>query len=803
MNSSALLRWLSVPCACTILALVLGCGVQKRPAGELVSTEAEPVKKEAEAAAGAPTTWSHWRGPERNGVSREKGLPDKFSTRGKNTENVIWTAPYGGRSTPIIQNGHVYLINSSGKGLTEQERVMCFNEKDGQLLWEHKFNVFLTDIVSSRLGWTVLAGDPETGNVYSHGTQGLLFCFDKDGKVLWQHSMTEEYGRISGYGGRVTSPIVDGDLVILGMLNASWGYEAMGRTRFMAFDKKTGKVVWSASGGFPPKDTFYSVPVVANIAGQRLLVSGGGDGCVHAFKVRTGEKVWSYQFGLAAVNCSPVVEGDRVYIGQGEDNPGEAQQGRIICVDGSNVKDGKPALVWKLDGIRVKYASPVLHEGLLYVCDDIGNLCCIDAKTGKQLWAKQYGRNTAGSPVWADGKIYIPEVDAQFHVLRPRSDGFDVLHSEKFRGKGGVDVEIRGSPAIANHHLYFMTSIALYCIGTKNQPVSSDPMPTPPAESPVADGGGPAYLQVVPANVVLQPGESVELTAHLYNKNGQLLGTTKVDSWELAAMRTPEGAPPPPKGAVPAAGPPPLQGEISNKTDTSAKLTVDGKRPLQAGRVLAKAGDLTGQVRIRVVPRLPFAADFSKVPDGRTPAGWVNCQGKYAAVVLGGTKVLKKLALNANPLVARAHAYMGPPTMKDYTLQADVMAQKAGENLADVGITASRYTLLLDGNKQQLRLVSWDAVPRIDKTIDYAWKPGTWYHLKLTVVYEGKDGKGIARGKIWERGKAEPEGWTVEITDPIANPEGSPALYAYAVGIPGNGKPGSEAFFDNVKITPK
>ena len=165
--------------------------------------------------------WAHWRGPEHTGVSRETGLPDTWSADPK--ENLVWKAPHGGRSTPIVQNGRVYIINVAGSGVTTQERVMCFDADTGAVVWEHKFNVFLTDIVADRVGWTHVVGDPETGNVYAHGVQGLLFCFNRDGKVLWSHSLTEEYGRVAGYGGRLASPIVDGDLVILSMLNASWG----------------------------------------------------------------------------------------------------------------------------------------------------------------------------------------------------------------------------------------------------------------------------------------------------------------------------------------------------------------------------------------------------------------------------------------------------------------------------------------------------------------------------------------------------------------------------------------------------
>src|SRR5262249_32811116 len=159
--------------------------------------------------------------------------------------------------------------------------------------------------------------------IYAHGTGGQLIAFDKDLKPLWQHSLTEEYGRVSGYGGRVVSPIVDEDKVIVGMANMSWGDFARGGTRFVPFDKKTGEVVWWGTTGLPVKDTYFSTPVVAVINGERLMITGGGDGGVHAFKVRTGEKVWSYVIAAGSINCTPIVDGTKVYIAHGEDNPEE------------------------------------------------------------------------------------------------------------------------------------------------------------------------------------------------------------------------------------------------------------------------------------------------------------------------------------------------------------------------------------------------------------------------------------------------------------------------------------------------
>jgi outer membrane protein assembly factor BamB len=754
--------------------------------------------------------WANWRGPTQNGVATDTNLPEKFSLNAQAPDsNLIWRVPYGGRSTPLVMNGRVYLINKVGsegdseeERLHVQERVLCCDAESGKLLWERKFNVWHTDIVAVRLGWTVLAGDTETGNIYSSGTQGLLTCFDKDGKTVWEHSLTEEYGRVSGYGGRVTSAFVDGDLVIYSMLNSSWGDQAMGRTRFVAFDKKTGAVQWWSSCGIAPKDTFFSIPVAAEVGGQRIVVGGGGDGAVHAFKIRTGEKLWSYVFSSGAVNCSPVVEGDLIYIGHGEDNTDTGVQGRIICLDGSKVENGKPKLVWKADGIRDKFTSPVLHDGLLYVTDDLANLFCLDAKTGKQLWKYTYGKNSKGSPVLADGKLYVAEVNSRFHILKPEKTGCKELYSHFFRNRaGGPDVEINGSAAVANGRVYFMTSNDLLCIGKKDGVAG----PTPKvAVAPNKGEGKPAHIQIEPADIVLYPGDSADLKAFAYDAHGRLIGETAI-SWSLAGPLPPEGLPPPPKNAPPQTPPPPLQAKLSAMEGTVAKLTInkDKAPPAQFGRVIGKLGDLKTEVRVRVVPTLPYKPNFANIPEKRTPGGWVNCQGKFEMVTLkdSGTerKVLHKTNLNPSPLVARANAYIGMPDWKGYTIEADVMAGRLPSDMPDVGIVANRYSLTLWGNTQQLRLTSWDAIPRVDKSIGFAWKEKSWYRMKLTV--DVSEGKAVVRGKVWPREQKEPEGWSVEFTDTVPNTTGAPALYGNATGIE-DGKPGTNIYFENVQITP-
>jgi outer membrane protein assembly factor BamB len=737
--------------------------------------------------------WYHWRGPEQTGASRDKDLPENWSPAKVGEKNLVWKTPIGGRSTPLVMKGRVFLINRCGDGgLHEQERVMCFDAKDGKVLWEHKFNVFFTDIVSNRLGWTNLAGDPETGNIYAHGTQGLLIGFDRDGKVLWEHSLTEEYGRITGYGGRVTSPTVDGDLVIIGMINSSWGDQAPSSNRYVAFDKRTGTPVWWST--LPGRATYYSCPVIAVINGERLLICGGPAGDVTALRVRTGEKVWSTVVCGGAINCSPVVEGSLVYIGHGETNPGSNVQGGVVCLDAGKAQDGKAPIVWKKEGIKAKYASAIVHDGRLYIPDESADLYCFDAKTGDRLWKFSYGRDCKGSPVWADGKIYVAEVDGNFHILAPGPKSCKRLQKVFCKPPDGGGVEMNGSPAVADGRIYFCTSKEMYCIGKpdyKAAPIAIERAKEPPADEKVA------HLQVVPADVVLDPGESVAFKVRAFDGHGRFIKETKAD-FSVGPMplpTPPPGAPPPPKGPTP----PPLKGTITE----DGKLTVEKTPPGQFGVVTAKAEGQSAVARVRVAPTLPYTQDFSKVPENRTPAGWINAQGKFAVVKLPDDSfALKKLANNNAPSLARANAYIGKPTLTNYTIEAEIMGNQARKDLPDAGIVANRYTLMLRGNDQELQLVSWDALPpsgRIGKSVAFPWKPGSWYHLKLTLHSEGD--KTFIRGKAWPRGEKEPDKWTVEIEDPIPNRQGSPALYGYGTGILEK-EIGAESFFANVRITP-
>ena len=408
--------------------------------------------------------WSTWRGPNQDGTSAEAGLISSWSTEG---ENLLWQAEFIGRSTPIVLNDRVYVIGRVGSDIMQQERIACFDAETGEMIWNYQFNVFHTTISFNRVGWASLAGDLETGNIYAHGVQGLFFCFDKDGNTLWSRSLTEEYGRISGYGGRVHTPIIAGDLVVVSYLNSGWGDQVATRHRYFAFDKRTGELIWISTPGGRPLDTTYSAPVVANINGQQLIIGGNADGGIYAMKQNTGEMVWGFKLSQRGINTSVIVSGTKVYATHSEENVDNTEMGRVVCIGAIGTGDvTKTHELWRYDAVNIGYASPTIHDGHLYVVDNSANIHAVNADTGELLWMHNIGKVGKGSPVWADGKIYVTEVNGVFAILQPGEDKCETLSSQEIsRASDERHVEIYGSPAIANGRIYFTTEEHLYCIG--------------------------------------------------------------------------------------------------------------------------------------------------------------------------------------------------------------------------------------------------------------------------------------------------------------------------------------------------
>ena len=205
--------------------------------------------------------WPEWRGPSRDGRSTETNLPAKWSPKG---ENLAWRIPIGSRSSPVAFGNRLYLNSPVGDPANTQERLVAIDAETGKVVWEKRFSLYLSDVPQHRASWASPAVDPETGNIYMFTVAAQLICVAPDGKVLWDRSLPDEYGAVTTHGGRTTSPIVEGDKVILNALILAWGDLNRTGNRYFAFDKKTGQTVWISSPQARHYDTNYSTPIVAH-----------------------------------------------------------------------------------------------------------------------------------------------------------------------------------------------------------------------------------------------------------------------------------------------------------------------------------------------------------------------------------------------------------------------------------------------------------------------------------------------------------------------------------------------------------
>lgn len=702
--------------------------------------------------------WSEWRGPARDGISPETGLPVKWAPGG---DNLAWKVPYGGRSTPIVMGDRVYLQNIAGKGATEQERLMCFNADTGKLLWEHRFNVFLSDVPPHRVGWASPVGDPATGNVYAFGSGGSLFALSREGKVLWERSLGEDFGLLTTHGGRTVSPIIDGDVVILSGITFGWGPHARGAHRFMAFDKRTGETIWMSAPGGRPYDTTYAPPIIVNVNGTRLLIQGASDGVVYAIKPQTGEMVWKYEISKRGLNTGVVVRGTTAVLTHSEENLESSEMGMMVAVDASAKGELKKEQVkWSVYGWQGGFSSPVLDGDRLYHIDNGANIAAFEVETGKRLWLQNLGTIQKASPVFADGKLYVGTENGKFYILKPTATGCEILDQDQL-GTEAHPEAIIASAAVSNGRVFLVSEANLYCIGAKSKRSANG---EPPVEGLPNPNRPVAHVQVSPTELILKPGESARFRVRLFDEFGKFIREETTATWSLEQ----------------------LKGTIANGQFVAASDAVT-----QAGQVKATVGTVSGAANVRIFPPLPWTENFEAMAPNSVPLLWVNTTPKYLVRELEGSKVLVKTT-EGSSLASRARAYFGPASFSNYTIEADIRATQKRRQQGDAGVIAQRFVLTLYGNSQMLHLEPWQ--PETERTVTkpFAWKPDTWYRMKLE-VQNLPDGTVRARGKVWPAGEAEPAAWMIERIDPIPNRQGAPGVFGNAL---------AEIFFDNLKVYP-
>ena len=708
-------------------------------------------------AAAAPASaeeWPYYRGPRSNNVSEEKGLPSRWTRGG---ENMLWRADWTGRSTPIVFEGRVC---GTGRADGRLEAVACWDAKDGRKLWERRFPVYNTTIPFTRVGWASVTGDPATGYLYAQNGDGHLLCLDREGKTVWERRLGEEMGRSSGYGGRTHTALLDGEQLIMSVVGTGWGDLSALRQRYVSFDKRTGIVNWIATPSDAVVEDFNNQAnaVAAEIGGRRLVIGGGADGWIYALRAETGELQWKFRLSQKSLNSPVTVVGNTVYAtSNGEPVDGNFL-GQIVAIDGAGSGDiTATGRLWNTDAVLAGFAAPVILGDRLYVVDDSANLRALDAKTGKPLFETNLGTVGRTAPLFADGKIYATEVNGQVTILRALADRFEVLDQDKLVMPEGRQTELWGGFAAAYGRLYFMAEDGVYALGDKAKPFPPVKRAAAPAAAPAPSGGPAAAFILRPAEAQVAPGGDLAFEVRAFDASGK-------------ATRAPEGATYALEG---------LKGTIG----PDGRFRPDPAAGNQAGKVKVTVGGKEAVARVRVFQPLPWTEAFE---GGKVPAHFLGA-GRFTIADLDGSKVLHKAPVQTG--LNRATAFIGPASMSNYTIEADLRAAKRGRRMPDLGLINGGYTLDLQGNHQRLQARSWASELAFAKQVDFPWQPDTWYRMRLRV--EPQATKTVVRGKVWPKAEPEPAAWTIEYEDASGIAAGAPGLYADS---------STELDFDNVQV---
>lgn len=421
--------------------------------------------------------------PDRNMVSRELHLPTEWSGGEKGpAKNLKWSAPLGKVTfgSPVIAGGRVFIgTDNDAPDHSEQRGVLkCFSESDGKLLWsvshEKLHNPGEDDGTIGVCSTPCVAGE----SLYYVSNRGELVCRAvKDGAQVWLLDMRATLGVMPNQASSSSPVVVDGRLFVVTGNAADY---KTGKVKnpaapsFLAVDAKTGKILWQDNS--PGARIFtgqWGSPGYGVVAGVPQVAFPGGDGWLYSFEPATGKLLWKFN-GKAHEKSSatgepettfqflaaPVFVGDRVFAAIGEPEAGTGP-GALRCLDATQRGDvTKTAELWRLDGTEFNdsISMPAVHDGLVYAADTPGFVYCLDAANGKKLWSHDVKSNIWGSPLVADGKVYVQSSEGLVVV-------FAAGREKKVLASNGTLPEVQhGTPVAANGVLYVTGQKQLFAL---------------------------------------------------------------------------------------------------------------------------------------------------------------------------------------------------------------------------------------------------------------------------------------------------------------------------------------------------
>ncbi|MBU4461370.1 MAG: PQQ-binding-like beta-propeller repeat protein [Verrucomicrobia bacterium] len=314
-----------------------------------------------------------------------------------------------------------------------------------------------------------------------------------DADVIWVTDLKKTPG-IYTHDSAHASILLDGDLLYLntgnGVDNTHRRIRSPDAASLVAVDRATGRIVAQDAERIGPRIVHcqWSSPSLGDAGGRRLLVFAGADAVVRAFEPPAGpfaaagppavlRCVWRHDLdpdtvkeaacewngrreagGPSTIHAMPVLVGGRVYTTVGGDRWWGKREARLICLDAADADgDGAVARRWQYPLDRHCMSTPAVSGGLVFVADSGRKMHCVDAASGTAVWTHDLQGEVSGSPLVADGKVYV---GTQRGVLY----AFAASRERRLVGETSLDGAIWGSPAAANGVLYVASMRRLYAV---------------------------------------------------------------------------------------------------------------------------------------------------------------------------------------------------------------------------------------------------------------------------------------------------------------------------------------------------
>jgi outer membrane protein assembly factor BamB len=397
----------------------------------------------------AAENWPQWRGPLLNGLSTETNLPARWSK----TENVAWklALPAWSGSTPIVWNDRIFLNVAEGGDLY----LWCVNRADGGMRWKQRLSSGNVRMQKQNMS----SPSPVTDgtSIWVMTGTGILKAFDFDGRELWSRDIQKDYGRFGLNWGYGSSPLLFENSLYVQVLH---GMNTDAPSYLLRINTRDGRTVWRVErptrARFESPDAYTTPQLLRYGAATEIVVSGGD--VVTGHDPATGKELWRanglnpQNDGSHRIVASPVVHGDFVFV--------PSRERPVLAVKAGGRGDISTSHVaWRfMNGPDVP--SPVTDGIYLYLINDRGIVWCLDAKTGVEVYGRQRLRSAtySGSPVLADGKVYITDEDGVTSIFRAGARFERIAEND-------LGEYTLSSPAISNGQIFIRTDRFLYAIG--------------------------------------------------------------------------------------------------------------------------------------------------------------------------------------------------------------------------------------------------------------------------------------------------------------------------------------------------